>query len=132
MKIIDFEKKGNLVRFYLGNDNCTDYSGDDWDDRPYECNAETVSPRYIGGHVDYVFPFEDLVLEPADGIFSSDYCKDDMKARRVPCIIVVPKRIHQNYHKTDFSYWVGCEGVKKFYFNDPMAVSGGVIVPMEV
>ena len=31
MKIIDFDEKGNVVRFYLGDDNCEDYWGDDWD-----------------------------------------------------------------------------------------------------
>ena len=25
MKIIDFEKKGNMVKFYVGSDNCTNY-----------------------------------------------------------------------------------------------------------
>ena len=25
MKIIDWERKGNLVRFFLGADDCTDY-----------------------------------------------------------------------------------------------------------
>ena len=39
MKIIDFEIKGNQVKFYLGSDNCDNYWGDDWDDKPYEHNA---------------------------------------------------------------------------------------------
>ena len=30
MKIIDFEKKGNVVRFYVGSDNLENYYGDDF------------------------------------------------------------------------------------------------------
>ena len=66
MKIIDFEKKGNLVRFWLGTDDCSDYWGDDWDDAPYEHNAGYVYSEYVTGYIDYVFPFETLVLEPCD------------------------------------------------------------------
>lgn len=40
MKIIDFERKGNLVRFYLGDDDLAEWWGDDWNDTPYEHNAE--------------------------------------------------------------------------------------------
>ena len=42
MKIIDYEIRGSCVRFYLGKDDDTDYHGDDWNDRPYDCNAGTV------------------------------------------------------------------------------------------
>ena len=40
MKLIDFERKGNLVRLYLGDD--ANFTGDDWDDYPYEHNASLV------------------------------------------------------------------------------------------
>ena len=36
MKIIDFAKKGNVVRFFLGKDDLKEWWGDDWDDCPYE------------------------------------------------------------------------------------------------
>lgn len=42
MKIIDFERKGNLVRFYLGDDDLEEWYGDDWNDTPYEHNAGQV------------------------------------------------------------------------------------------
>lgn len=32
MKIIDFERKGNLVRFYLGDDDLAEWYGDDWNE----------------------------------------------------------------------------------------------------
>ena len=62
MKIIDFERKGNVVRFFLGADDCFDYWGDDWDDAPYDCNAGTVYSRFVTGRKDVSFPFDSLVL----------------------------------------------------------------------
>ena len=35
MKVIDFERKGNVIRFYLGKDDLTEWWGDDWNDTPY-------------------------------------------------------------------------------------------------
>lgn len=118
MKIIDFERKGNIVRFYLGADDCNDYWGDDWNDAPYDCNAGTVSPEYVQATHDISFGFDDLVLEPCDGVYNCNYSKEDMKNRKVPCIIVVPKELADLTWNTQFSYWVGADGIKKFYFGD--------------
>lgn len=143
MKIIDFERKGNLVRFYLGeqtenwgwtNPDYKDYTGktpdwlkpsdryygDDWDDHPYEHNAGTVYGEFIKGHRDIAFDFDDLVLEPCDGEWNSPWCKDDMTARKVPCIIVVPKELNEHDWSTDFKYWVAHDAVKKYYFGDEL------------
>jgi hypothetical protein len=119
MQIIDFEKKGNVVRFYLG-DASTDYHGDDWDDRPYDCNAGEVYEEYVKGYRDMVFPFDDLVLEPCDGAYDCDVSKNDMKNQCVPCIVVVPKKIRNDYYETDFAYWVGAKESKRYYFGDEM------------
>ena len=120
MKIIDFEKKGNVVRFLLGADDCFDYWGDDWDDAPYDCNAGLVYSQFVIGHKDMYFPFDDLVLEPCDGWHNVWYTKEDMMKRKVPCIIVVPKGIHENGWDESFSKFVGADGVQKFYFEDYM------------
>lgn len=147
MKIIDFDRKGNLVRFFLGektpdwgwtNEHYTDasgrrpewlkpcdtYYGDDWDDTPYECNAGEVYEEFVKGHKDVAFGFDDMVLEPADVYRSSSgVCKDDMKRRQVPCLIVVPKNTLRGkgyYYSEQFEDWVGCDGVQKFYFGDDM------------
>lgn len=120
MKIIDFKRKGNVVRFILGADDLKDWYGDDWDDCPYDCNAGEVYEQFESGHRDIVFPFDDLVLEPCDGEYKCAYCKDDMKERRVPCIIVVPAALAGDSWETRFSYWVGADGVRKFYFGDKM------------
>lgn len=121
MKIIDFEKKGNLVRFYLGGDNCNDYWGDDWNDAPYEHNAGTVYDRYVKEYIDVCFPFDSLVFEPQDDWRcdnNSHYCKEDMKKNKVPCIIVVPKQFTKDSWEESFGEWVGHKDIYKIYFND--------------
>lgn len=121
MKIIDFERKGNMVRFYLGEDDCNDYWGDDWNDTPYEYNAGTVYDSFVKDTVDIVFPFDWLVLEPGNEDYgNSGYCKEDMIRRIVPCIIVVPTELTKNSWYTDFNYWVGASDVIKFYFGDKL------------
>ena len=127
MKIIDFEKKGNLVRFYLGYQSCNDYWGDDWDDAPYDCNAGTVYDRYVAGIREIVFPFDSLVLEPSECYIRSydsgwDWTKKEMIHRKVPCIIVVPPELRTYQYNEDFNYWVDSDSDKvlKFYFEDQM------------
>ena len=120
MKIIDFEKKGNVVRFFLGADDLEEWYGDDWNDTPYEYNAGEVYERFVSGHKDIAFPFDDLVLEPRDGVLNSEYCKNDMVARRAPCIIVVPKEIADTSWDTSFARWAGADGVKRYYVGDRM------------
>lgn len=126
MKIIDFERKGNVVRFYLGDDDREDYWGDDWDDVSYEDNAERVYAEYVRGYKDMSFPFDALVMEPSSNEYASHYSKEDMKKRNVPCIIVIPEDIvlqntkHGGWIDDRFSHWVGSAHAKRFYFGDPM------------
>ena len=123
MKIIDYAVKGNVVRFFLGEDDCTDYWGDDWNDAPYEHNAGTVYDRFVSGYRDMTFGFDDLVLEPCTGEFNSIWSKDDMKQRQMPCIVVVPAERAKGSWENSFRYWQGADGVKRFYFGDSMAPS---------
>lgn len=119
MKIIDFWRKGNVVRFYLGRDDLEEWYGDDWDDAPYEHNAGLVYEDYIVGYRDVAFNFDDLVLEPScDYSNNSIWAKDDMVARLVPCIIVVPKK-YADYNE-EFKYYIGVDGITKYYFGDKM------------
>lgn len=85
MKIIDFERKGNVIRFYLGADDLENWYGDDWNDAPYEDNAGTVYDRFVTCYYDIVLPFDTDIFEPID----SHVCKDDMVARIVPCMVFV-------------------------------------------
>lgn len=122
MKIIDFSRKGNVVRFYFGADDNNEYYGDDWNDAPYEHNAGQVYDEFITGGIDLAFPYNSLVLEPCDGCCNSVYSRDDMKARLVPCIIIVPETLADKSWNTDFNYWLGADGVTKIYFGDDSSV----------
>ena len=91
--IIDCRKKGNVVRFYLGND--PEYWGDDWDDRSYEHNCGQVYDEYVLGYKDVVFPFDYSVLEPSDGNgYESGYTREDFKMGLVPCIVAIDNSKH--------------------------------------
>ena len=121
MKIIDFKKRGNLVRFYLGEDNLKDWCGDDWNDRPYEHNAGTVYERFEAGHCDVVFPFDMIVAEPCEDYrnhYNSEWCKDDMKERKVPCIVVVSRDDY--WGEDEFGRFIADANATKYYFGDKM------------
>ena len=123
MKIIDFKREGNTVTFYLGDD--PDYTGDDWDDVPYEHNAGKVYDEYIKGEKTIEFNYNDLVIEPSYREWNSKYSKNDMKARKVPCIIVISRLMMNKLYEHD--YWIDSykkalkiEDAKKYYFGDDM------------
>jgi len=88
MKIIDFYTYGNVIKLYLGADDCEDYWGDDWDDAPYEHNAGRVYPEYIQGYVEFAFPLKYDVCEACNGYFNSPFSKEDMINKKVPCITI--------------------------------------------
>ena len=62
MKIIDFDIKGNVIKFYLGQDNDMNYHGDDWDDVPYEHNAGEVYSEFVEG---YAYVYLEYELNPS-------------------------------------------------------------------
>lgn len=116
-KIIDWKRKGNVVRYYIGEDNLESWYGDDWDDTPYEHNAEEVYDEFVIGYKDVAYPFDSIVLEPCDGTINSVYCKDDMVARQVP-IIIVANGIDDSIWNDNFSYVNGFDNVKRVYMGD--------------
>ena len=125
MQIIDFKRKGNVVRFFLGKNG--EQWGDDWNDCPYEYNAGQVYDEYVEGTKDLKFDFDNMVFEPCDGEYNSRWCKDDMKNRKVPCIIVVPEAIYGDSWSDKFSDWVGADRVKKYYFGDELGDPDGTV-----
>lgn len=88
MKIIDWERRGNVVRFYLGADSLKAWHGDDWNDAPWEHNAGTVYDEFVRGHVDVAFAFDCEVREAGQDELNSKWCKDDFFARREPFLTV--------------------------------------------
>ena len=118
-EIIDFEVKGNVIRFYLGK-NGQQY-GDDWNDTPYEHNAGRVYDKFIKGVEELYVDFCNLVVTPDIDACNSKWCKDDMIARRVPCVIIVPSGVLEadsSYPIDRFIHWLASDNVIKFYFGD--------------
>lgn len=115
-KIGDFEKRGNVVRFYLVEDDCNDYWGDDWDDTPYEHNAGTIYEEYVKKVIDIAFPLGYAVLEPSDSFSNSPFSKESFKNRRVPCIIVA--KSDDVFYNDYMNAFAQQDFVCEFYFND--------------
>ena len=79
-KIIDFERKGNVIRFYLGKKTADwgwtkpgcgkpsdTFYGRNWDIAPYrQGNADLVHSQFVYGHYDIYVPFDFVVAEPSD------------------------------------------------------------------
>lgn len=129
MKIIDFERFGNTVRFYLGEDTLENWGGDDWNDVPYEHNAGLVYAEYVSGYADLMCDANYIVLEPCCGVHNSSWSKEDMVKRRVPCIVV--KKLAEPTNAADALYqrdWdhdvftklVTDDDAQLFYFGDEM------------
>ena len=121
MNIIDLVRKGNVVRFYLGENG--KQWGDDWNDAPYEHNAGEVYYEYVKSYKDVSYSFDSIVLEPCDGAENgnSKLTKEDMKNRKIPCLLIVPHYLwskDNEYWGQGFDYWYGKVGVEQIYFGD--------------
>jgi len=109
-EIIDFETKGNLVRFYLGKNG--KQWGDDWGDKPYEHNAGRVYDEFVQDKVIVVIPFDEYLYEPHDGHLNSPYSKEDMIKRRLPCLVVTKE------YFSSFEQALAYDKSQKYYFGD--------------
>lgn len=90
LKVCDFEKKGNVIRLYLTDEDIADVYIDDSKKRPYEHNAGTVSEE-VYPYIELAFPLKIWVTEPADDWHyngNSPYSKDDFKNRKAPCLLI--------------------------------------------
>lgn len=108
LKIIDFAREGNVVRFYLGEADLQMWYGDDWNDAPYEHNAGTVYSRFVEKTLDVAFPYDWFVLEPCSELVNSSVCKDDMRERRVPMLVITD----------DVDGWVGRDSFEKYFADE--------------
>jgi hypothetical protein len=121
--LIDFERHGNVVRFYFGNNH--DYTGDDWNDLWYENNAGRVYKEYINGYIDVAFSLDWHVYEPGDSDTVNAWAKNDMKDEMVPCISIVPAE-KDSWHE-DFIHAVFNFKSINIYFNMPYDVLDCII-----
>lgn len=80
-------KKGTLSDSFLVKKELEDWYGDDWNDRPYEHNAETVYSEFVEGYIDMAWSLDTVAKEPCEGCYNSPYRKDDFKLRNIPIIV---------------------------------------------
>ncbi len=119
MKIIDFETKGNVIRFALGADDCNDYWGDDWNDAPYEHNAGPVYDRYVTEYATILVPFDHTVCDMEHDWHYQDnsgYSKEDFKLGKAPCIVI---DMFSDWD-ANYSNAVLKKDSIRFFFNDPL------------
>jgi len=90
-EIIDFERKGNLIRLYLGKNG--KQWGDDWDDVPYEHNAGRVYDEFVKEICDIVVNFDYDIEEPANMFRNSPYSKKDMIERKTYTFVIVKEYV---------------------------------------
>ena len=112
MFLIDFEKKGNVIRLYFGEDD--QYWGDDWNDAPYEHNAGQVYDEFVKCYIEYAFPLNYFITEPADDYSyrgNSPYSKQSMKNEKCPCLIIT--KDDENYSELFLSYSILLSGEDK-------------------
>lgn len=84
-----------------------------------------IYDEFIKGYKDISFPFDTVVLEPCDGTYNSNWSKDDMATRKVPCLIVLSKEFQTKIGLDDscslsFVNCLGIDGIKKYYFGDEL------------
>lgn len=116
LKVIDFEIHGNQMKLYLGDKNCTNYWGDDWDDKPYECNAGIVYDRFVKDTAVINFLNDELV-EIKDGYYNSPFCKEDFKNGEPFAYLRNDEVQEYSYHKIKRNNIFNEDRIKKFYFN---------------
>lgn len=115
MKIIDIQTFGNVIKFYLGDDDCTDYWGDDWDDAPYEHNAGTVYDEYVTITEEYAIPTRYSVLQPISDFRHCDgVSKQDMKNHKIPCLILTHDTV-DSWDSEFYTYLNADDAVKIYY-----------------
>jgi hypothetical protein len=125
MKIIDFKRKGNAVRFFLGSDDLAYWYGENWDVNPMEVHAKQVDDQFIVAEKDFFYSVDYLMYDPGDCHETSDMTKEDLVLRKVPCLIIVPKEVADKYPRNrdqdNYFFWlskINEENLIVFYFGD--------------
>lgn len=65
-RIIDRRRRHGLIRLYLAGRPDPGYTGDDWDDSPYERNAGPVCQDFVDATPTLAVPWGLAAVEPAD------------------------------------------------------------------
>ena len=118
-EIIDFSCKGNVVKLYLGKNSTQ--NGEYWNYKDYKSMAGPVELQYVKATTDLYIPFDATLLEPSHCYDEHDiaYSKDNMKEKKIPCLIIVPAKTYCDYYCcTDFERYRTEPTAIKLYFGD--------------
>lgn len=121
LKVIDFEIKGNQMILYLGKPECEDYWGDDWNDRPYDCNAGIVYDEYVVDSVVVNFMGEDHDLREVSSLyFNAPFAKEDFKKGEPFAFLNIIEDTYDSFRSLQDRIFNN-NTVKKFYYNTPVS-----------
>lgn len=118
LKVLDAEIVGNVVRLYLGDVDLDEWWGDDWNDVPYEHNAGSVYFEFVKAVCDVAWDLDHVVVEPCDGQINSSWCKDDMRARRVPVFAVLSVGADRWMYEGMYGKVVSNDAATRVYMGD--------------
>lgn len=112
LSVIDFEKSGNQIIFYLGViDKNNMPTGEDWHKPSYEF-ASRVYNEYIKGELRVSIPPEWCAMEPIDNCNSDACSKNALQEGKSACILLSPERV------TNFWDALKYRETKKIFFGD--------------
>lgn len=131
LTILDWERRHGVTRLYLACDPEPGWSGDDWDDAPFEHNAGTVLPGFYTHTADVVADWGHVLLDPSDDwrTANSRWSKEDMRARRCP--ILVAAADPDDLLAAGWPTALAADGAVRVYMGDPwsrLASASGVVV----
>jgi hypothetical protein len=92
VKLIDWNRKGNVIRLYFCKDEDYDKAwGDDWNDAPWCYNAGIVYDEYVAMHYDLGFGYDYSIFECDEDAgygINPMFSKEDFKDGKLPAFIV--------------------------------------------
>lgn len=107
-KVIDVKNKGNAIRVYLGDQDCIDYWGDDWDDVGVD---DTVDPDFVKAYIDILMPFAATVAP-----CSYKLSKETLKQGRIPALMI---SLTDEWWRQSYESLLGSPNAEPIFFEMP-------------
>jgi len=117
MKIIDIKEYGHLIKLFLGKDDLIDYWGDDWNDTPYEHNAEEVYERFVEKTIEIPISTKFAIASPENDytyMGNSPFSKEDFK-NGVPFLVIGKESSFDFLYSNEVNK---NEKIAEIYYND--------------
>lgn len=127
LRLVDFFKPegfNDRIILYFGSGELEDYGGDRWNITPYEDIAGQVTNQ-VEMKIHYIFS-NYAAFQPVN-----NWSKNDLKNRKTPCLIIVPKDVFTDDFGFDidttpaherpwplYDLCLGHESIVKIYYGD--------------